>query len=94
MPIYEYKCLKCKARLEVMQKVSDPPKEKCPQCGGHLKKIISSPALQFRGDGFYITDYVKKEKKEKGKEEKSKEKQEKLVAEKLPPKEEPSSSSG
>ncbi|MGB8951898.1 MAG: FmdB family zinc ribbon protein [Candidatus Aminicenantales bacterium] len=62
MPLYEYKCKKCKARLEVMQKISDRPREKCPQCGGPLEKILSPSALQFKGSGFYITDYVKKEK--------------------------------
>jgi putative FmdB family regulatory protein len=72
MPIYEYSCKKCKARFEIMQKVSDPPKHKCPQCGGSLIKIISVPALQFKGNGFYITDYARKSAPEKG--EKPKEK--------------------
>jgi len=60
MPIYEYKCEKCRKRIERIQKISDPPCKKCPNCGGPLKKLISSPAIQFKGSGFYITDYVKK----------------------------------
>jgi putative FmdB family regulatory protein len=61
MPIYEYKCQKCHKRFEKLQKVSDPPCNKCPGCGGLLKKVISSAAIQFKGSGFYITDYAKKE---------------------------------
>ncbi|MCX6559829.1 MAG: zinc ribbon domain-containing protein [Candidatus Aminicenantes bacterium] len=60
MPIYEYKCGACGHRLEKLQKLSDPPCKKCPQCGGSLTKLISSPAIQFKGNGFYITDYAKK----------------------------------
>ncbi len=60
MPIYEYKCEACGKRMEKLQKVSDPPCKKCPACGGVLKKLISSPAIQFKGNGFYITDYAKK----------------------------------
>jgi putative FmdB family regulatory protein len=60
MPIYEYKCEACGKRMEKLQKLSDPPCKKCPHCGGALKKLISSPAIQFKGNGFYITDYAKK----------------------------------
>lgn len=60
MPLYEYKCEKCRKRIERIQKISDPPCKKCPHCGGPLKKVISSPAIQFKGSGFYITDYAKK----------------------------------
>jgi putative FmdB family regulatory protein len=60
MPIYEYKCQSCGERCEKLQKYSDPPCKKCPHCGGALKKLISSPAIQFKGSGFYITDYAKK----------------------------------
>jgi putative FmdB family regulatory protein len=60
MPIYEYKCEDCRKTFEKLQKVSDPPCKKCPNCGGRLKKLISTPAIQFKGDGFYITDYAKK----------------------------------
>jgi putative FmdB family regulatory protein len=57
MPIYEYECRKCGHRLEVMQRVSDPPRKRCPECGGALKKLISAPAIQFKGSGWYVTDY-------------------------------------
>ena len=60
MPIYEYKCGECGRRMEKLQKLSDPPCKKCPPCGGPLTKLISSPAIQFKGNGFYITDYAKK----------------------------------
>jgi putative FmdB family regulatory protein len=60
MPIYEYKCQSCGERHEKLQKYSDPPCKKCPHCGGALTKLISSPAIQFKGSGFYITDYAKK----------------------------------
>jgi len=72
MPIYEYQCTKCKARTEEIQKVNDPPKKKCPKCGGLLNKLISAPAFQFKGSGFYITDYARKSSPEK--EDKPKEK--------------------
>jgi len=62
MPLYEYKCDKCGTTFEVIQKLAEPPVKKCPQCGGSVKKIISPPALQFKGSGFYITDYAKKAK--------------------------------
>lgn len=57
MPLYEYQCESCEERVEVIQKFSDPPYTHCPKCGGDLKKLISSPAIQFKGSGFYITDY-------------------------------------
>jgi len=60
MPIYEYACEKCRRQIERIQKVSDPPCKKCPHCGGSLRKLVSSPAIQFKGSGFYITDYAKK----------------------------------
>jgi putative FmdB family regulatory protein len=60
MPIYEYKCQSCGERYEKLHKFNDPPCKKCPHCGGPLKKLISSPAIQFKGNGFYITDYPKK----------------------------------
>jgi len=58
MPLYEYECSNCHFALELMQKVSDPPPKKCPKCGGALKKRLSPPALQFKGSGWYITDYA------------------------------------
>lgn len=60
MPIYEYECTQCGCRAEVMQKVSDPPLRRCKKCGGALRKLISPPAIQFKGTGWYITDYAKK----------------------------------
>ena len=60
MPIYEYQCEQCKHRFEKLQKYSDKPCKKCPSCAGPLRKLISSPAIQFKGNGFYITDYAKK----------------------------------
>ena len=65
MPIYEYKCKKCGSILEILQKLNDPPLEKCPECGGLLKKVISPPAIQFKGSGWYVTDYARKKKPEK-----------------------------
>jgi putative FmdB family regulatory protein len=59
MPLYEYQCESCSERLEAIQKFSDPLYTHCPKCGGNLKKLISSPAIQFKGSGFYITDYAK-----------------------------------
>ena len=63
MPLYEYKCNKCGAAFEIIQKLAEPPVKKCPQCGGSVKKIISASAIQFKGSGFYINDYAKKDKK-------------------------------
>src|SRR5256885_69700 len=60
MPIYEYECRKCKAHIEVFQKVSDKPPTKCRKCGGKLDRIISAPAIQFKGSGWYVTDYAAK----------------------------------
>jgi putative FmdB family regulatory protein len=60
MPIHEYRCKKCGANVEALQKAKDKPLEKCPKCGGPLLKLISSPAIQFKGTGWYITDYGKK----------------------------------
>lgn len=60
MPIYEYECLSCGKRTEMLQKMSDPPLATCPNCGGEVKKLISSPAVQFKGSGWYVTDYAGK----------------------------------
>jgi len=59
MPLYEYECEACAHRFERIQKYSDPPIETCPKCGAKVRKLISSPAIQFKGSGFYITDYPK-----------------------------------
>jgi putative FmdB family regulatory protein len=61
MPLYEYQCEACGERFEKIQKFSDPPLEVCAKCGkGPIQKLLSSPAIQFKGSGFYITDYAKK----------------------------------
>ncbi len=60
MPLYEYKCSKCGACFEIIQKANDPPVKVCIKCGGPVTKTISAPAIQFKGSGFYITDYAKK----------------------------------
>ncbi len=60
MPLYEYQCDACGHRFEVIQKFSDPLRDTCPQCGGAVRKLLSSPAIQFKGSGWYITDYAKK----------------------------------
>jgi putative FmdB family regulatory protein len=59
MPLYEYKCLKCAQVFEVLQKFSDTPVATHPDCGGVVERLISSSAFQFKGSGFYITDYKK-----------------------------------
>ena len=59
MPLYEYECEACAHRFERIQKFSDPPIDVCPKCGAKVRKLISSPAIQFKGSGFYITDYPK-----------------------------------
>jgi putative FmdB family regulatory protein len=60
MPLYEYQCTSCREVCEVLQKAKDKPPEKCPKCGGPMVKRISSPAIQFKGNGWYVTDYAKK----------------------------------
>ena len=61
MPLYEYQCEACDHRFERIQKFSDPLADTCPKCGkGPVRKLISSPAIQFKGSGWYITDYAKK----------------------------------
>jgi putative FmdB family regulatory protein len=57
MPLYEYQCDACAHRFEVIQKYSDAPIDVCPKCGGAVSKLLSSPAIQFKGSGFYLTDY-------------------------------------
>jgi putative FmdB family regulatory protein len=57
MPIYEYECLSCGKRTEVLQKMDDAPLAACPTCGGEVKKLISAPSFQLKGSGWYATDY-------------------------------------
>ena len=80
MPLYEYQCKKCGHRFEKIQKFSDKMVKKCRDCGGVVEQMISAPAVQFKGSGWYVTDYAKKSQapaseggsKESKKEEKSK----------------------
>ena len=60
MPLYEYQCKKCHHRFERIVKFSDKPMKKCPDCGGPVEQMISAPAVQFKGSGWYVTDYPKK----------------------------------
>lgn len=60
MPLYEYQCQKCGHRFERIQRFSDPLVKKCPECGGKVEQMISAPAVQFKGSGWYVTDYAKK----------------------------------
>jgi len=61
MPLYEYECAACGHRVEIIQKFSDGPPEACPKCGkGPLQRLQSSPAFQFKGTGWYVTDYAAK----------------------------------
>jgi putative FmdB family regulatory protein len=59
MPLYEYECTACGHHFEVIRKFSDPPEEKCPKCGSPVRKLQSAPAFQFKGSGWYVTDYGK-----------------------------------
>jgi putative FmdB family regulatory protein len=68
MPLYEYQCGKCQHRFEKIQKFSDPGPDVCPVCGeGPVVRLPSSPAIQFKGTGWYITDYAKKSGTDAGK---------------------------
>ena len=60
MPLYEYQCTKCKHVFEKIRKFSDPPITECPKCGDKVEQLLSAPAIQFKGAGWYVTDYAKK----------------------------------
>jgi putative FmdB family regulatory protein len=79
MPLYEYECDTCGHRVEKIQKFSDPPLETCEKCGGPVHKMQSAPAFQFKGTGWYVTDYAKSGKT--GTEEKKDEKKDEKKAE-------------
>ncbi len=64
MPLYEYECSDCGDRSESIQKFSDDPLTTCRSCGGRLERLLSAPAIQFKGEGWYVTDYAKKGKKD------------------------------
>ena len=57
MPLYEYQCKKCKHKFEKIQKFSDQPIKKCPECGSPVEKVMHAPNVQFKGTGWYVTDY-------------------------------------
>lgn len=80
MPIYEYECESCHERIEVMQKVNDPPLKKCERCGGKLNKVISAPGIQFKGSGWYVTDYSSKLKSKEEKKPEAEKKKEPAAA--------------
>lgn len=69
MPIYEYECLQCEKRTELLQRMDEAPLATCPQCGGEVRKLISAPAVQFKGSGWYVTDYAGKKGASSGKSE-------------------------
>ncbi len=61
MPLYEYQCESCSERFELLQKFSDSPADTCARCGkGPVHRLVSSPAIQFKGSGWYVTDYARK----------------------------------
>ena len=60
MPLYEYRCKKCGHQFERIQRFSDPLVKKCPDCGGKVEQLLSAPAVQFKGSGWYVTDYAKR----------------------------------
>ena len=66
MPLYEYQCDDCGHRFELIQKFSDAIVSVCPECEGKVRKLLSSPAIQFKGSGWYITDYARKPSGEQG----------------------------
>jgi putative FmdB family regulatory protein len=87
MPLYEYRCEKCSKVSEILQGVGEKPARICPHCGGKLKKLVSTPAIQFKGSGWYVTDYAGKGKapsepssSEKASESKKEKKEEKGAA--------------
>ena len=57
MPLYEYKCLKCGRKTEKIENMNGPHLRKCPHCGGKVEALFSAPAIQFKGSGWYVTDY-------------------------------------
>ena len=66
MPLFEYQCRKCGVKIEKIQKFSAPTLAKCEACGGTIERLLSSPAIQFKGTGWYITDYARKSSKPAG----------------------------
>ena len=58
MPLYEYECQSCGRRTELIQRLADAPLAECPECGGSVRRLLSAPAVQFKGTGWYVTDYA------------------------------------
>jgi putative FmdB family regulatory protein len=83
LPLYEYRCLKCDRHTDKIEKMNGPHLKKCPHCGGKVEPVITAPAIQFKGSGWYVNDYGKKtaggdsDKSEKGEKSEKTEKSEK-----------------
>jgi putative FmdB family regulatory protein len=60
LPLYEYQCTKCRHRVEKIERLSGPHLAKCPKCGAKVERLAASPAIQFKGSGWYVTDYARK----------------------------------
>jgi putative FmdB family regulatory protein len=60
LPLYEYRCLKCKRHTEKIENLNGPYLKKCPHCGGKMESVLTAPAIQFKGSGWYVTDYGRK----------------------------------
>lgn len=60
MPLYEYECTKCHKKTEKIENIAGPHLRKCPHCGGKVEPVLSAPAIQFKGQGWYVTDYAGK----------------------------------
>ena len=86
MPLYEYQCKKCGHRFEKIQKFSDPKVKKCPECGAAVEQVISAPAVQFKGSGWYVTDYARKSSASSSSESKKEEKKSESPAKESSPK--------
>ena len=71
MPLYEYRCEDCGETIEIIQRFSDPPVDLCKACGGPLERLLSAPTIQFKGSGWYVTDYPKSGGKDSSKEKSS-----------------------
>jgi putative FmdB family regulatory protein len=74
VPLYEYECAKCRHRFEKIERVDAPTTKKCPECGARASRLPSAPAIQFKGSGWYVTDYAGKNSAAAATEEKSSEK--------------------
>lgn len=59
MPLYEYECEKCGKHFEKIEKMGGPHLKKCPSCSGRVERLMSAPAIQFKGSGWYVTDYAR-----------------------------------